>query len=185
MESSTVQRFLTIYLNDHLAGAAIGVDRAVSTARAHRSSAFAGPLRRLAHDIAADRGALLSIMVALGVPVRRYKSIAAWAAEKAGRLKPNGRIAGRSPLTDLVELEALRLGVEGKAACWRTLLALTDDAPGLKPSELQLLQDRARAQITVLEELRLATVDRLFRAGAAPQSVPSFSRSPAGHRSAL
>ncbi|WP_051712927.1 hypothetical protein [Spirillospora albida] len=179
MESSAVHRFLTIYLNDHLAGAAIGVDRIASTARAHRNSALGGPLRRLATDIAADRGALLSIMVSLGVPVRRYKSVAGWAAEKAGRLKPNGRITGRSPLTDLVELEALRIGVEGKAACWRTLLTFADEASGLRPSELRLLEERARSQITVLEELRLSAADRLFHAGAAPRSAPS-TPAPAG-----
>lgn len=178
MESTTVQRFLTIYLNDHLAGAAGGVDRAASTARAHRDSAFGGPLRRLADDIAADRGALLSIMIRLGVPVRRYKSIAVWAAEKAGRLKPNGRLVGRSPLTDLVEFEALRLGVEGKAACWRTLLTLADEAPGLRTDELERLQDRAQAQITVLEELRMATVDRLFRSEAETRAPAMAVRKP-------
>ena len=39
--------------------------------------------------IADDRTALLQIMATLGVPVRRYKLYAAWAVEKAGRLKLN------------------------------------------------------------------------------------------------
>ena len=63
-------------------------------------------------------------MAALGIPVRRYKVGAAWIGEKAGRLKFNGRLLARSPLSDLEELEMLRLGVEGKAAGWRTLRTL-------------------------------------------------------------
>ena len=63
-------------------------------------------------------------MAVLGLPVRHYKLSAAWAAEKAARLKLNGRLLSRSPLSSLEELEMLRLGVEGKAAGWRTLRAL-------------------------------------------------------------
>ena len=55
-------------------------------------------------------------MTALGIPVRAYKVGVAWIGEKAGRLKFNGRILSRSPVSDLEELELLRLGVEGKAA---------------------------------------------------------------------
>jgi hypothetical protein len=72
-------------------------------------------LNRLAAEIAEDRATLLEIMAGVGVPVRHVKSHAAWAAEKAGGLKLNGHVLHRSPLSGLVELEALRLGVQGKA----------------------------------------------------------------------
>jgi hypothetical protein len=72
-------------------------------------------------DPASGRRALLDFMAALGLPVRHYKLSAAWAAEKAARLKLNGRLLSRSPVSSLEELEMLRLGVEGKAAGWRTL----------------------------------------------------------------
>lgn len=39
----------------------------------------------LADEIADDRAALLTVMAALDVPVRRYKTAAAWAVEKAAR----------------------------------------------------------------------------------------------------
>ena len=55
-------------------------------------------------------------MAALGLPVRRYKSYAAWVAEKTARLKLNGSLWSRSPLSGVAELEILRLDVEGKAA---------------------------------------------------------------------
>lgn len=44
---------------------------------------------------------------------------AGWLAEKAGRLKLNGRPLRRSPLSGLVELEMMHLAVEGEQACWR------------------------------------------------------------------
>ena len=56
------------------------------------------------------------MMKALGVPVRAYKPGFAWLGEKAARLKLNGRLLARSPLSSLEEVEMLRLGVEGNAA---------------------------------------------------------------------
>ncbi|GAA1806749.1 hypothetical protein [Actinomadura chokoriensis] len=154
---------LHIYLTDHLAAAAGGVALARRVARSHRDSADAERLKRLADDIAADRGALLSILRSLGMPARRYKSVAVWAAEKGGRLKLNGRLLSRSPLSDLVEVEALRLAVEGKAAGWRTLLAVADRERGLDAAHLRTLLDRAAAQIGLLEELHAKAAGTAFR----------------------
>ncbi|NKZ06085.1 hypothetical protein [Actinomadura latina] len=154
---------LHIYLTDHLAAAAGGVALARRAARSHRDADDAERLTRLAADIAADRGALLAILRSLGMPARRYKSMAVWAAEKAGRLKLNGRAVTRSPLSDLVEVEALRLAVEGKAAGWRTLLAVADREPGLDAGQLRTLLDRAAAQIELLEQLHAKATDTAFR----------------------
>ena len=110
---------LGIYLNDHLAGATAGTELAHRMARSRGDGQDSSTLRRLAAEIAQDRAALLDIMAALGIKVRRYKVGAAWIGEKA-RLKFNGRLFARSPLSNLEELEMLRLGVEGKAAGWRT-----------------------------------------------------------------
>ena len=112
----TEASMLGIYLNDHLAGATAGTELAHRTARSHRDGKNGGTLRRLAAEIAQDRAALLDIMTALGIKVRRCKVSAAWVGEKAGRLKFNGRLLTRSPLSNLEEPEMLRLGVEGKAA---------------------------------------------------------------------
>ena len=103
-------RVLGIYLNDHLAGATAGTELAHRAARTHRAHGQGGQLKRLAVEIAQDRAALISMMKALGIPVRAYKVCAAWIGEKAGRVKPNGRLLARSPLSDLEELELLRLG---------------------------------------------------------------------------
>jgi hypothetical protein len=56
-----------------------------------------------------------------------------WIGEKAGRVKLNGRLIARSPLSDLEELELFRLGVESKAAGWRTLRTPADTDRRLDP----------------------------------------------------
>jgi hypothetical protein len=154
MERSRTE-LIGIYLNDHLAGATGGTALAHRIARTHDEVADQATLQRLAGEINADRRALLEIMALLGVPVRHYKTTAAWLGERAGRLKPNGRLRSRSPLSGLEELELLRLGVEGKAAGWRTLRELAATDPRLSAAWLDELLDRARAQSAQLEELRV------------------------------
>jgi hypothetical protein len=146
---------LGIYLNDHLAGATGGTQLARRAAGGAGGTAASGDLRRFAAEVAQDRATLLQIMVALGIPVRRYKVYAAWIGEKAGRLKFNGHLTSRSPLSSLEELEMLRLGVEGKAAGWRTLRDLAGQHPRLDPGQLDELIARAQRQSGLLEELRV------------------------------
>jgi hypothetical protein len=155
---------LGIYLNDHLAGATGGTELAHRMAEWHPDPGQRATLQRLAADIAQDRRALLDLMAVLGLPVRHYKLRAAWAAEKAARLKLNGSLLGRSPLSNLEELEMLRLGVEGKAAGWRTLRELAKADGRLKPDTLDELIGRAREQARLLEELRVQAAARLVGA---------------------
>jgi hypothetical protein len=153
---------LGIYLNDHLAGATAGVELAHRMARSHTGPGAGSTLQRLAAEIAQDRSELRDMMAGLGVPARSYKVCAAWLGEKAGRLKFNGRLRTRSPLSNLEELEMLRLGVEGKAAGWRTLRVLADSEDRLDGARLDGLMSRARRQADLLEELRVQAADELI-----------------------
>ncbi|WP_328390092.1 hypothetical protein OHS81_35145 [Streptomyces sp. NBC_00400] len=153
---------LGIYLNDHLAGATLGIGLAKRIAHQHRSSARSTDLQRISDEIAQDRQSLLDVMEALGVPARHYKIYGGWAAERLRRLKPNGALYRRSGLSTLIELETLRLGVEGKALIWRTLLVVAAGEPRLDESQLHYLLDRARGQIDMLETLRLTAAAAVF-----------------------
>jgi hypothetical protein len=153
---------LGIYLNDHLAGATAGTELARRVARSHEERGESGVLHRFAAEVARDRAALLEIMAALGVPVRAYKVCAGWIGEKAGRLKFNGHLFTRSPLSRLEELEILRLGVEGKAAGWRTLRALAETDARLDTAQLDDLNVRARRQAELLEELRIRAAQEVI-----------------------
>jgi hypothetical protein len=151
-------RVLGIYLNDHLAGATAGTELAHRVARTHPVQGQGGQLKRLAAEVAQDRAALIGMMKALCIPIRAYKVYAAWVGEKAGRVKFNAR----SPLSDLEELELLRLGVEGKAAGWRTLRTLADTDGRLDPGHLDELMSRARRQADLLEELRVRAAEQVI-----------------------
>jgi len=156
---------LGFYLNDHLAGATTGADLVRRmAASAEPGTERAAVLSRLAGEIAEDRVALLKIMGRLGISVRGYKVFAAWAGEKVGRLKLNGRLLSRSPLSDLEETEILSLGVAGKAAGWRTLRVLAERDSRLDTGRLDELLARADRQSDAIETLRVGTAERILAA---------------------
>ena len=101
-------------------------------------------------------------MASLGVTVRLYKVGAAWIGEKAGRLKFDGRLLARSPLSDLEELGLLRLGVEGKAAGWRTLRTQADTDAPLDAGRLDELIARPGARPTSSKKLRVRAATRVI-----------------------
>lgn len=173
--SPGADRLLGIYLNDHLAGSTVGVRLARRLAKGHREVAIGTELAALSEDIDADRAVFISILERLGIPRRRYKVVAGWCAELVGRAKANGRILGRSPLSSVVELEMLRLGVEGKRLGWLTLrtVARLDPELHLDPAEFDALAERAVQQAARLDELRTAAIrDALSRTAATPNTRP-------------
>ena len=105
-------RLLAIYLQDHHAASAGGV------ALARRALGRSHPL---AKQIARDRDALERIMRQLAVTPSALRVTTMRVAELAGRLKLNGRIFERSPLSSVVEFETLVVGIRGKEALWTSL----------------------------------------------------------------
>ncbi|MFD5881557.1 hypothetical protein [Streptomyces yangpuensis] len=154
--------FLAIYLNDHLTGANGGVEVLRRAADAHRGGALGALLESLAEQVAQDRLSLRTLMADLDVPVMRTRAALGRLAEKVGRLKLNGRILARSPLSDVLELEAMRMGVEGKAACWRSLRSLARTDPRIDTALIEELLQRAEQQIRALEAMRSACASQLF-----------------------
>lgn len=115
-------------------------------------------------------------MTALDVPAQWPRVAAGRLAEKAARLKLNGRLVKRSPLSDVLELEVMRLGVEGKASMWRSLrvLAVTDSRLDL--AAVDRLLARAGRQASVLEALRVEAARRTFTTPA-PAPARAHGRS--------
>jgi carbon monoxide dehydrogenase subunit G len=143
---------LGIYLNDHLTGTTASTELARRISRTHPE------LRVLADDIEADRKELLDFMRQAGVESRPHKEALGWLTEKAGRLKLNGRVLGRSPLSDVIELETLRVGIEGKIALWRTLRKLNS----FDDTRLERLAHRAESQAELVDQYRLGRVPQVF-----------------------
>lgn len=147
-------KLLRIYLQDHLAGATGGVELVRRAAGANRGTTYGDPLSTLADEIEADRRSLEGIMDDLGFGADRAKNIAFWAAEKAGRLKLNGRLTGYSPLSRMVELEGLIGGINGKLSLWQALLEIAPQQPRLDAERLTRLLEGGRDQLQRIEKLR-------------------------------
>lgn len=146
---------LDIYLRDHLAGAMAGVQLARRIARRRDEASR----RELQLEIARDRRQLLEFTATLGVREGWLRSSLAAAGEVISRLK-FGSWFDRSHSGELLELETLALGIEGKRRLW-TALRVVDD-PRLDQAILATLEARACQQLDVVEELRLDAARRIL-----------------------
>jgi hypothetical protein len=153
---------LHVYLNDHLAGAAFGADLARQLAERTAGTPFGPTMRTLADDIEADRETLVGLMDRLDVSRNPVKEATTWLGEKLSRVKLSGRSAGHEELGLFLALEALSLGVEGKASLWSTLQRVGERYPPLAGVDLAGLRERALRQRALLEEERVAAADRCF-----------------------
>jgi hypothetical protein len=158
---------LGIYLRDHHAAACAGVALAHRAAARERPSSDASQLRDVAREIEADLQSLERLMAAVGVEPSRVKDTLAGLAERAGRLKLNGHVLGHSPLSDVVELETLVVGITGKEALWESLGA----APTVPQDELPRLIERAQEQRQIVERCRRAAARAAF--AATPTAKPT------------
>ena len=152
---------LRIYLEDHLAGATAGAQRAARLAEAERDAADGQTLAVFATDVAADRDALLALMDVVGVEPSKLKTGIAAVGEKLGALKPNGRLADRSPLSAVVEIEAMQMAVRGKRSLWETLRVAM---PVTTPIDLDGLVSRADAQLDALSAVHASRAASTFAA---------------------
>jgi hypothetical protein len=146
------RRLLAIYLNDHLAGATGGVELARRARASNRGAKLGEALEEICAEIEADRATLERVMAQLEVKRNGAKVAGAWAAEKLGRLKLNGRLRGYSPLSRLIELEMLHIGVTGKIQLWQALQET--QSARLAQFDLPGLIERAKSQRAAIERLR-------------------------------
>ncbi len=159
------ERLLRIYLRDHLAAAVGGAELARRTTRNNRGTPFALPLEQLTQEIEEDRRTLEEIMRRLGFSADPIKQAVVWAFEKVARLKPNGRVIEYSPLSRLIEFEALGSGIQGKRSLWAALRHIADVDERLQAAELAKLERRAAGQRERLEAIRLEAARLAFAQG--------------------
>jgi hypothetical protein len=157
------RRYLATYLNDHLAGATGAVAMTGRAARQYEGRELGTFFARLGVEIDEDRTTLKAIMARNGLSHQRHKHAAAWLAEKAGRLKFNGALVRRSPLTPFVELETLAIGINGKLLLWRSLQAAPPDPE--TAAQVDYLIERAEQQLAEVERLRIEVGRQALSAG--------------------
>ena len=156
------EKYLRIYMQDHLAGATAGVELARRTSGANKDSDYGPALAKIADEVASDRRQLENIIRDLGFGADKIKNIAAWGLEKVGRLKLNGELTSYSPLSRVVELEGLLTGITGKLSLWVALLEVAPGEPRLDTALLERLRDRAEEQRATVEELRARAAREAF-----------------------
>ncbi|WP_226344008.1 hypothetical protein [Agilicoccus flavus] len=161
MTDHDTDRFVRTYVQHHWVASKGGLDAFRRCARTLSVPQGRPVLARLAAEVAQDRASLRSMMRRLGVGTAPAWQAAASVGETLGRLKPNGTLIRRSPLTDVIEIEMLATAVEAKKSGWLTLRRLAETDTRLDAAELDRLVERADAQRAELEALRPAAVDCL------------------------
>jgi hypothetical protein len=153
---------LAIYCNDHLASAAGGIELVTRMIGAHKGSSYEPALRQLLDELRQEKSDVTAVTRALGLPVRQYKQVAVWVAEKASRLKLNGHLLSRSPLSSLVEFEFLASAVRGKRSGFETLRIAATVDPRIDAVLLDGLIEQANRQYRWLTDVRREIAADLF-----------------------
>ena len=154
---------LRIYLRDHESAAAGGLQLVRQCWKANRGTPYAPELQRLMIDIRSDRDALRHICRQFYVKYSNIGRAAAHLGATLGRLKLNGRLVRYSPLSRVLELEALSGGVMTKLRLWESLLLLADDDKRLNRDALTHLVAEANDQLEVIRQLHDMAVSDAYR----------------------
>jgi hypothetical protein len=163
-QSASPDRLLAIYLNDHLAGAALGVELARRLRSSNGGDPEMGePLAEICVEVESDRETLIRLMERLGIARKAVKPALARVAERLGRLKLNGQLRGYSPLSRVLELEILASGIGGKVQLWNVLEQRFGDS--LDGFDFHALAERADHQGLRVEDLHLSAAERALGDG--------------------
>jgi PHD/YefM family antitoxin component YafN of YafNO toxin-antitoxin module len=157
------QQPLAIYLRNHEAAALAGRDLFRRTAANQRDRPYADELAELSAEVEQDVQALQAAMGAVRVTPDLVQGLALRLGERIGRLKPNGSLLGRAPLSDLIEIEGLLDAVRAKAAGWQALSQVSEP-DWSEVADTQALYERALDQAERLNAIHRQVAARLFTA---------------------
>jgi hypothetical protein len=146
---------LTTYLNDHLAGSVAAVELLDYLIKLQPGSAVERELAAVRAEVEEDQKTLQSLLREVGGKESPVRKAAAWLTEKLGQAKLRLDDPGNGELRVLEALEALTLGIQGKAALWRALAAASAQLPQLQQLDLAALEQRALKQSQRIDSLRL------------------------------
>jgi hypothetical protein len=155
MESTMSRENLITYLNDHLAGSVAALELLDHLIAHQQGRANEAALAELRREVEKDRKTLQGLLLEVGGKESRIRQAAAWLAEKLGRAKLNLDDAGSGAFHMLEALEMLALGIQGKAALWRALTAVSGQLAQVSPLDYSALEQRALDQFQRVDTLRL------------------------------
>jgi hypothetical protein len=149
------QNPLTTYLNDHLSGATAALDLLGQLLKDPPDSEAERELTQVRAEIEEDKSVLVGILKRAGGKESKVRTAAARLAGKVGQAKLALDQPGGRAFRDLEALEALALGIQGKAALWRLLAAIAGQVKELEPLEYGTLERRAHDQFQQVDRIRL------------------------------
>ena len=151
--SATPDQLLHIYLNDHRTGAVVAHALAERSRGANSGNEFGEFLDDFVPLLEDDIDQLDAIFDRCSISKDPFKLGAARIGVELGRLKMNGRLTDYSPLSRVIEFEALTLGVLGKQKLWTTIAALPSGHPAASAIDTAELLERGELQSQRLHEL--------------------------------
>ena len=155
-------KHLTTYMKDHFAGSVAAVellDHLISFSRGKTHEPF---LIQLRQEVAEDQEALRGLLHDLDSARGTLRDATAFVSEKLARIKLLLEDPSGGQLALLEKLETLALGIDGKRALWRSLLAVAEEIPALHNVDLVGLDQRAGDQRDRVEDLRVEAAREAF-----------------------
>jgi hypothetical protein len=143
---------LSVYLNDHLAGAAAALEVLRLLEDAPGFKPWAAHLR---DEIAADRRELERLMGELQIEPGTIRQAMGWLAGKLGEMKTRLEDPSGGRLHELELLETLSLGIEGKKSLWMALQHVSANDPSTPRMDYDRLIGRAQEQRAEVDARRL------------------------------
>jgi len=166
---------LGIYCNDHLAAAVGGIELVSRMLGRHRGTPHEKQLEGLLDELREEQTVLRSSMAALELPVRQYKLVASWVGEKLARLKLNGHLLSRSPLSDLIEFEFIATAVLAKRCGFETLRVIAAADQRLDAERIDAMIAQADKQHDWLAPARREVAARVFGGDPGPAAEAAGS----------
>ena len=156
------RHLLDIYLRDHEAASAGGLELFRRCSKSNEGTPYAAELQRLASEVRRDRDSLRDICRQFDVKLSKVGQALAVAGVTVGRVKMNGRIISYSPLSRVIELEAMASGVLSKLRLWESLLHVAEVDQRLDKAALNRHVADANEQLETLRSLHERAIDDAF-----------------------
>jgi hypothetical protein len=156
---------LRIYLSDHVA---LMVGEIALAKRCHASNRN-GPLgeflSRLVVQIENQRAVAGDVLKRIGGSESTVKNAATVLAERLGRFKLNDSLLTYSPLSRVVELEALAAAAQERVSLWDTLDAVGSGDGRLEGITFSVFRDEADAHLREMNTRRRFAAAEAFSQG--------------------
>ena len=154
---------LDIYLNDHLGGSVMAIEIAKRCAAENSGTELGQFLEKFLAEVEEDKRTLEGLMDAVGASRNPVKQAGAWLGEKLTRLKLG---TSEKNLANLLSVETLCMGVQGKIYLWTALDKVAADHETLSGMAFNALLKAAQTQQDGLERHRLELAEKAL--GARP-----------------